>query len=162
MASTNIFDRLKQDHDKHRKLIAQIEQTVGDSEDRKRLFEDYKTDATAHAATEEITLYHQLMGESDMRIYAQHSATDHHKIGELFKDLVEADMGSSGWLNKFAGLKKEYLDHLREEEEEIFPLALKEIGEERAVELKAEFNAHKPEEIERAESGIDEKLQEKL
>ena len=162
MAARDIFERLKVDHDKHRKMIAAIEDTVGASDDRKRLFEDYKTDATAHAAAEEITLYHALIGESDMRVYAQHSAADHHNIGELFEELAEADMSSSGWLTRFAALKEEYLDHLKEEEETIFPRALKDLGKERSVTMKDEFNAQKPEEIERAESGIDEKINAEL
>lgn len=162
MTANDIFERLKTDHDKHRKLIAAIEETVGASDERKRLFDDYKTDATAHAAAEEITLYHALMGESEMRVYAQHSAADHHKIGEMFEELAEADMGSSGWLTRFAALKKEYLDHLKEEEETIFPRALKDLGKERAVAMKTDFNAQKPEEIERAEAGIDEKINAEL
>lgn len=160
--ATDIFERLKADHDKHRKLIAAIEETSGNSPDRQQLFADFKTDATAHAATEELTLYHDLMGESRMRAYAQHAAKDHHEIEELFKELDEMDMGSSGWLNRFASLKKEYLSHLDEEEKTIFPDALKDLGEERAVELKAEFEAQKPEEIERAEAGCDEKINDKI
>lgn len=160
--ATDIFDRLKADHDKHRDLIAQIEKTTGDSADRQALFAEFKTDATAHAATEELTLYHDLMGESKMRAYAQHAAKDHHELENLFKELDEMDMASSGWLNKFATLKKEYLHHLEEEEETIFPDALKDIGKERAIELKAEYEAQKPEEIERAEAGCDEKINEKI
>lgn len=162
MAATDIFERLKQDHDKHRKLIAAIEQTEGKSDDRVSLFEAYKTDATAHAAAEELTLYHELMGKSEMRVYAQHSAADHHEVGEMFKDLSETNMSSSGWLAKFAKLKESYLEHLDEEEKTIFPRALKDLGEPRAVELRDEFNAQKPEEIERAETGIDEKLNEEI
>ena len=160
--ASNIFDRLILDHDKHRQLIAAIEETVGASDDRKALFEQYKIDATAHAAAEELTLYHELMGESEMRVYAQHSAADHHKIGELFEELADADMGSSGWLTRFAALKEEYLDHLKEEEQTIFPRALKDLGKDRAIALKGEYNAQKPEEIERAESGIDEKINAEL
>ena len=162
MAATTIFERLIQDHDKHRGLIAAIEDTVGASDERKALFERYKTDATAHAAAEEITLYHTLMGESEMRVYAQHSAADHHKIGELFEELADSDMGSSGWLTRFAALKEEYLEHLKEEEETIFPRALKDLGKDRAVAMKDEYDAQKPEEIERAESGIDEKINAEL
>ena len=160
--ATDIFDRLVQDHDKHRKLIAAIEETVGASDDRKALFEQYKVDATAHAAAEELTLYHALMGESEMRVYAQHSAADHHKIGELFEELADADMGSSGWLTRFAALQEEYLDHLKEEEQTIFPRALKDLGKDRAVAMKDKFNAHKPEEVERAEAGTDEKINAEL
>ena len=160
--AADIFDRLIQDHEKHRKLIAAIEETVGASDERKALFDQYKTDATAHAAAEELTLYHDLIGESEMRVYAQHSAADHHKIGELFEELAEADMSSSGWLTRFAVLKEEYLEHLKEEEETIFPRALEDLGKERAVELKGAFNAQKPEEIERAEAGTDEKINAEL
>ena len=162
MAAQNIFDRLKLDHEKHRRLIAAIEATVGDSKERRALFDDYKNDATAHAATEELTLYHELMGKSDMRVYAQHSAADHHEVGKLFEELAEADMASPGWLNRFATLKKEYLDHLDEEEKTIFPRALEDLGQQRAVELRDAFNAQKPEEIVRAESGIDEALNEEI
>ena len=51
---------------------------------------------------------------------------------------------------------------MKEEEETIFPRALKDIGHERAVELRDEFNKQKPEEIERVEAGTDEKIQEEL
>ena len=71
-------------------------------------------------------------------------------------------MGSSGWLTRFAALKEEYLEHLKEEEEPIFPRALEDLGKERAVELKDAFNAQKPEEIERAEAGTDEKINAEL
>ena len=97
-----------------------------------------------------------------MRVYAQHSAADHHEIGDLFKEVAETDMSSSAWLANFTKLKTQYLDHLKEEEETIFPRALKDIGEPRAVELKDEFNAQKPEEIDRAEAGTDEKLNEQI
>lgn len=162
MAASDIFERLKQDHDKHRRLIAAIEDTQGASDERKALFEQYKTDATAHAATEELTLYHALMGESTMRAYAQHAATDHHEVEELFKELSEMDMGSSGWLTRFKTLKEQYLDHLKEEESSIFPDALKFLGKDKAVELKDMFNAQKPEEIDRAEAGCDEKINERI
>jgi hemerythrin superfamily protein len=162
MAEQTIFERLIEDHDTHRALIEQIEQTTGDSEERQALFAQFKTDATAHAATEELTLYHDLMGESKMRAYAQHAAKDHHELEELFKELDEMEMGSSGWLNRFKTLKDEYLSHLKEEEETIFPDALKDIGTERAVELRADFEAQKPEEIERAEAGCDEEINEKI
>lgn len=162
MAATNIFERLKQDHDKHRKLIAAIEQTSGASDERKSLFEEYKTDAIAHAATEELTLYHALIGESKMRAYAQHAAKDHHEIEEALKEVSETDMGSSGWLAKFKTLKETYLEHIDEEEKTIFPDALKDLGKDKSVELLAAYNAKKPEEIERAEAGCDEKINEKI
>lgn len=162
MAATDIFERLKQDHDKHRELIAAIEACDGRGDERKALFEQYKTDATAHAATEELTLYAELMAMVDERIYAQHSAADHHEIGEKFEEIEKLDVRAEEWPKKFAELKKTYLDHLKEEEETIFEKAREALGEERSVELRDQFEAQKPEEIARAKAETDEKLQEQM
>ena len=162
MAAKDIFERLKQDHDKHRRLIAAIEQSAGDLDGRHRLFEEYKTDATAHAATEELTLYHELIGESSMRAYAQHAAKDHHEIEEAFQDVAKLAPDAKDWMKHFAKLKETYLEHIEEEEKTIFPDALEDLGEEKAVALRDAYNAKKPEEIERAEADCDQKINEKI
>jgi hemerythrin superfamily protein len=151
----DIFDRLKQDHDRHRQLIDAIKETSGDSDERKALFEQFKTDAMAHAAAEEGTLYVAMMEEPDIRQDAQHSVKEHAEIGMLFVELDEMDMASSGWLNKFNTLAEEYTHHIDEEEEEKFPKAESELGEDKAVELKSAFEERKPVEIERVKDGAD-------
>lgn len=151
----DIFDRLKQDHDRHRKLIDAIKETSGDSDERKALFEQFKTDAMAHAAAEEGTLYVAMMEEPDIRQDAQHSVKEHADIGMLFVELDEMDMASSGWLNKFNTLAEEYTHHIDEEEEEKFPKAESELGEGKAVELKSAFEERKPVEIKRVKDGAD-------
>ena len=162
MAATDIFDRLIQDHDKHRQLIKAIEATSGDSEERRSLYEQFRTDAKAHASAEEVTLYAILMGEIEMREYARHAAADHHEIDEAIIEVDETEIRSSGWLAKFKELKDTFLDHLKEEEETIFPDARKDLGEAKSVELRDAFNAIKPEEIERVEAGTDDKIAEKI
>ena len=71
MAATDIFERLIQDHDKHRAMIEAIEQTKGDTPERRSLYEAFKIEATAHASSEEVTLYATLMAEVKMREYAR-------------------------------------------------------------------------------------------
>ena len=153
--AADIFDRLIQDHDKHRDLIAKICETQGDSDDRKTLFEAFKLDANGHAAAEEETLYATILTMTDTRQDAQHSVKEHADLGMLFVELDEMDMGSSGWLTKFKTLAHDYIHHIDEEEEEKFPKAKEAIGPEKAVELRAEFNSRKPEEIERVEAKTD-------
>ena len=151
----DIFDRLIQDHDKHRDLIARIGETQGDSEDRRTLFEAFKVDANAHAATEEETLYATIMTMTDTRQDAQHSVKEHADLGMLFVELDEMDMSSTGWLTRFKTLAHDYLHHIDEEEKEKFPKAKQAIRAEKAVELRAEFNARKPEEVDRVEAKTD-------
>jgi len=153
--AADIFERLIEDHDRHRQLIEQISQTSGDSEERRSLFEAFKTDASAHANTEEETLYVTIMAESDTRVDAQHSVKEHADIGMMFVELDEMDMSSSGWLTRFKTLAEEYTHHIDEEEEEKFPKAREVIDKAKAVELRDEFNARKPEEIERVEAKTD-------
>ena len=153
--ATDIFDRLKQDHDKHRQLIDAIKETTGASNDRKALFEEFKTDAMAHAAAEEGTLYVAMMEDPEIRQDAQHSVKEHADIGMMFVELDEMDMASSGWLNKFNSLAEEYTHHIDEEEEEKFPKAREELGDDKAIELKAAFEDRKPVEVDRVRQGAD-------
>ncbi len=153
--AADIFGRLIEDHDRHRKLIDQIKETSGDSDERRSLFEAFKTDASAHANAEEETLYVTIMGISETRQDAQHSVSEHGEIGMMFVELDEMDMSSPGWLTKFKTLAEEYTHHIDEEEEEKFPKAQKVIDEAKAVELRDEFNRRKPEEIERVEAKED-------
>ena len=116
--AADIFDRLIQDHDKHRDLIAKICETQGDSDDRKTLFEAFKLDANGHAAAEEETLYATILTMTDTRQDAQHSVKEHADLGMLFVELDEMDMSSSGWLTKFKTLAHDYIHHIDEEEAE--------------------------------------------
>lgn len=155
MAAADIFDRLKQDHERHRQLIEAIKATSGESAERQSLFARFKTDAMAHAAAEEGTLYVAMMEDPEIRQDAQHSIKEHAELGMLFVELGEADMASSGWLNKFNKLAEEYVHHIDEEEKEKFPKAKDELGEAKAIELKREFERRKPVEIERVKAEAD-------
>src|SRR5690606_1158288 len=57
MTETKIFARLKADHDRHRELLDRIDATHGDSDERRALFEAFRVEVTAHAASEEMSLY---------------------------------------------------------------------------------------------------------
>lgn len=152
----DIFDRLTQDHDKHRQLIESIKATSGESDERKSLFEQFKVDAMAHAQAEEATLYVSMMEDPDVRQDAQHSVKEHADIGMLFVKMEDVDMASSGWLNSFNKLAEEYIHHIDEEEEDKFPKARKELGEAKAVSLVPEFEKRKPVEEKRVKTGADE------
>jgi hypothetical protein len=156
MAGADIFDRLKQDHDLHRKLLDQIAATSGDSDERRSLFETFKVEVTAHAAAEEESLYATMLAREELRHDAVHSVSEHKEIGDTLEELAEMDMSSPGWLTRFKTLKDEYTHHIDEEEEEMFPTAAEGLSDEKVVELRAIFEKRKPREIERAEVGVDE------
>ena len=121
MAATEIFDRLKQDHDRHRDLIARLLETEGESAERSELFEELTLELKAHAAAEEQALYSTMLRKPPTTGETRHSVAEHHEIEEALNDLAATDMASGGWLTKFKTFKHDYLHHIEEEEEDHFP-----------------------------------------
>lgn len=154
MAETKIFARLKADHDRHRKLLDQIDATQGDSDDREKLFEAFRVEVTAHAASEEMSLYATMLADPDLREEAQHSVSEHKEIDDMLTELYEMDFASTGWLTRFRTMKHRYLHHIDEEEEEMFPAAEKELSDARKKELIKIFEKEKPKE--KAKAAADE------
>lgn len=146
MAETKIFARLKADHDRHRKLLGQIDDTQGDSPEREKLFEAFRIEVTAHAASEEMSLYATMLAKPDLRDEAQHSVAEHKEIDDLLTELYEMDFASTGWLTRFRTMKHRYLHHIDEEEEEMFPEAEEGLSEAKKKELAAIFDKEKPKE----------------
>lgn len=156
MAKSDIFDRLKKDHDRHREMLDRIEDTSGDSEERRALFEQFRIEVTAHAAAEEETLYATMLEKPELRNDGQHSVAEHKELGDLINELNDKDMSSPGWLVRFKTLKHDYLHHIDEEEQDMFPAAADGLSERKAETLKQRFERRKPDEIDRAIAGCDE------
>ena len=119
----DIFGQLVLDHDRHRALIAMIEETHGDSAVRKKLFTELTREVKAHAAAEEQALWSSVLRDPKTTEDARHAVAEHKQIDDFLADLAARDMASSGWLRRFAKLKEKYLHHIREEEQEQFVAA---------------------------------------
>ncbi|KMS54905.1 Hemerythrin [Novosphingobium barchaimii LL02] len=154
MADLTIFEELKADHDKHRKMLAELGETQGDSEERRKLFEALRKELQAHAAAEEESLYSTMLGNPDLRDEARHSVSEHKEIDDYLGELFEIDMGSSAWLMKFKDLRHRYLHHIDEEEEDMFPSAEKALSAQTEKKLAATFEERKPKELAAAEKEL--------
>jgi hemerythrin superfamily protein len=152
MADTTIFDRLKQDHDVHRQLLAKLTDAKGEADRREKLFEQFKVEVTAHAAAEEETLYATMLSRPDLREDAQHSVSEHKEIDDYLEELSDLKMDGEAWNREFEAMKKRYLHHIDEEEEEMFPDAAKELTADEERKLAATFARRKPAELVRAEA----------
>ena len=146
MAESRIFDRLKADHDRHRDLLERIDTTQGDSDARRYLFENFRVEVTAHAASEEMSLYATMLARPDLRDEAQHSVAEHKEIEDLLTELYEMDFASTGWLTRFRTMKHRYLHHIDEEEEEMFPRAEDGLSAAKKKEIAVIFERQKPKE----------------
>src|SRR3546814_20444714 len=84
------------------------------------LFEAFRIDVTAHAASEEMSLYATMLANPDLRDEAQHSVAEHKEIEDYLTELYEMDFASTGWLTRFRPMKDRYLHPNDEAEGEMF------------------------------------------
>ena len=152
MADASIFHRLKQDHDSHRQLFAKMADAQGEPDRLEKLFEQFKVEVKAHAAAEEETLYATMLARPDLREDAQHSVSEHKEIEDYLEEMEEQSFNGPEWRETFAQMKKRYLHHIEEEEEEMFHDAAKDLSAQEEEQLGARFAERKPAELERAQA----------
>ena len=146
-----IFDRLIEDHDKHRELLKQMAKTEGDSAERRELLERFTKEVKSHAAAEEMALYSTMLRKPPTNDETRHSVAEHHEIEEALNDLAATDMGSSAWLQKFKDFDHQYRHHINEEEEDHFPDFERHLDEDDMKHMERVFERRKDEEMAEAE-----------
>ncbi|MBX3484683.1 hemerythrin domain-containing protein [Phenylobacterium sp.] len=152
----DVFGRLVEDHDRHRALLAMIEETHGRSDDRVRLFEELTYELKGHAAAEEQALWSTVLRDPETTDDARHAVAEHKQIDEMLADLAARDMASPGWLRRFAGLKEKYLHHIREEEQEQFVAAAKRLTDADLRHMRRVFEGRKK--AEKAAATVEKKI----
>ncbi|NYT41504.1 hemerythrin domain-containing protein [Sphingomonas sp. R-74633] len=152
MADARIFRDLIADHDRQRVLLERVGETVGDSKDRRALFEQLRLELQSHAAAEEEALYATMLADPDLREDARHSVSEHKEVDDYLGELIAMEMSSPGWLVKFKEMRHRYLHHIDEEEEEMFPTAAKHLSAAQEEQLGKLFEKRKPKELARAEA----------
>ncbi|WP_203342894.1 hemerythrin domain-containing protein [Vibrio diabolicus] len=131
----NIFDVLKESHEKQRLLLDALMETSGDSPAREEFYHNLKDELEQHAAAEERFFYAPLI-ESDKTIdLTRHGIAEHHEIDKMIAQLDATDMSSPAWLNLMKTLRHKVLHHLEEEEQRFFQLAGKVMTDQQKMKL---------------------------
>jgi len=142
----NIYERIRADHDKQRRLIDLVGKTQGDSDGRRELFARLRAEALSHAAVEERVFYSTLLAQELTRDKAGHSVSEHHEAEDIFEELEKMDMSSPGWLLRFKTLAEDLEHHMDEEEHEVFQLAGKVLSDEQEKQMAQQYANEKPDE----------------
>lgn len=119
----NIFEALREDHNIQRKLVDQLIETQGASDERDQLFQRIKTELKSHATAEERCFYVPLMQHDMTQEKSRHSIAEHHEMDEMIEKLEKTDYSSPAWLVEAKNLQHRVHHHLDEEEQEAFQLA---------------------------------------
>ena len=135
----NIFETIRQDHEKQRTLVDLLIKTKGESDGRKDIWGRLKKELEQHAKAEERYFYAPLMNHDRTQEMARHSVAEHHELDELIEVLESTDMTAPKWLQTAEKLKEMLIHHLDEEEQEIFQQAGHALTEEEKSTLANQF-----------------------
>ena len=144
---TTIFERLRNDHDKHRTLLNLCAKTHGDSEGREELFAKVRAELESHANAEERVFYAALMADELTQEKARHSVAEHKTLSDLITALEEMEFSNPNWVRKFDTLVENALHHMDEEEQEVFQLGGTVLSEKQKTAMVAAFDAEKAKEL---------------
>ncbi|NVK26360.1 MAG: hemerythrin domain-containing protein [Gammaproteobacteria bacterium] len=137
----NIFEVLRESHNKQRLLLSTLVQTSGDSDIRRSLYGQLKDELEQHAIAEERYFYAPLI-EEDMTVeHSRHGIAEHHAIDKIINTLDDTDFSSSAWLTHLKELQHKVEHHLQEEEKVFFKLAGKVISEQDKESLANKYEA---------------------
>ena len=134
-----IFEKLREDHEAQRKLVDELVESSGASEQRREIYKKLKLELAAHAKAEERCLYAPMLNVDITQEKARHSIAEHHEMDEYIEELEDADMSSPHWISVAKKLRHRLYHHLEEEEHEIFQMAGKVLSPAVKKQLAEEF-----------------------
>ncbi|KAA8731669.1 hemerythrin domain-containing protein [Acinetobacter qingfengensis] len=119
----NIFEALRESHDKQRILCQQLLDTHGDSLERREIFTALKQELYAHSVAEDRYLYIPMMFNDTGLDITRHALSEHHEMDELVEQLEQTELSNTGWLATAKKLADVVHHHLKEEEHGFFQQA---------------------------------------
>lgn len=119
--------------------IRQIEQTERDTVDceRMNMFGEFRDTLTQHTRLEERMLYPELECFSETRLLVDESYREHERIRDILAKMedLRKDRHCDRWDDKIKELRRNLQRHITREEDELFPKAIKLLGEARLERL---------------------------
>lgn len=120
----NVFELLKQDHQKVRDIFSQLASTTSENKrGRQDLFQELKRELMAHGHAEEKAFYPTLVDKPPTHEIVEDGINEHHQFEQLIGRIETMPVDSEEWLATVGDLEKMVEHHVREEEDEIFPQA---------------------------------------
>jgi hypothetical protein len=119
----NIFEALRESHERQRGYADALIQTRGDSDERVEAYARLKAELYAHETAEERHFYIPLMAHDNGLDLSRHAISEHHEMDEMVEELDATEMSSPTWLVMAKKLSHKVHHHLSEEEHKFFQAA---------------------------------------
>jgi iron-sulfur cluster repair protein YtfE (RIC family) len=132
----DVFETLMQDHRVAEQRFAEIERTTDkETERRERLFKELRACLEAHEIFEEEVLYPEIEQFPTIKRLIGHASEAHAEFDAILQELSEMPVARDEWMDGIRELKDMIHEHVRMEDETMFPAARAELAETRAEEL---------------------------
>ena len=135
----NIFEALRESHDRQRRYADAVIQTSGDTPERVEAYKRLKSELQAHATAEERHFYIPLMEFDNGVDLSRHAISEHHEMDEMMEALDATEMSSPSWLATAKKLSEKVHHHLKEEEQKFFQMAGKLLDDQQKETLAGEY-----------------------
>lgn len=135
----NIFEALRESHDRQRSYAKSLIETSGDTPERVEAYKQLKAELQAHETAEERHFYIPLMAFDNGVDLSRHAISEHHEMDEMMEELDETEMSSPAWLATAKKLSDKVHHHLKEEEQKFFQMAGKLLSEKQKVQIAGEY-----------------------
>lgn len=135
----NIFEALRESHDRQRSYADALIQTSGDTPERVEAYKRLKSELQAHATAEERHFYMPLMEFDNGVDLSRHAISEHHEMDEMMEALDATEMSSPSWLATAKKLSEKVHHHLKEEEQKFFQMAGKLLDDQQKETLAGEY-----------------------
>lgn len=140
MATTTIYDALRESHEKQRALCTRLVRST-DPQRRAETFREMRTELAAHAAAEERYLYVPILMYDMGLNSARHALAEHHEMDELVEELGKLDTKGEAWAAKAKELSHKVRHHLKEEETKFFQVSGKLLTATQKTQLVRQYRA---------------------
>jgi hypothetical protein len=131
----NIFEALRESHERQRTYADALIQTSGDTAERVDAYGLLKAELQAHETAEERFFYIPLMELDEGVDLSRHAIFEHHQMDEMMEELDETEMSNPTWLVTAKKLAEKVHHHLKEEEQKFFQMAGKLLTEKQKTAL---------------------------
>jgi Hemerythrin HHE cation binding domain len=131
----NIFEALRESHERQRTYADALIQTSGDTPERVDVYGLLKAELQAHETAEERFFYIPLMELDEGVDLSRHAISEHHQMDEMMEELDETEMSNPTWLVTAKKLAEKVHHHLKEEEQKFFQMAGKLLTEKQKTAL---------------------------
>lgn len=137
---------LKHDHQVVKELLEKIAETSEKSvKTRAELFDKVKFLIKAHKLLEEKLFYPVIKEQKEILTLTLEAYEEHDLVDEMLKKMDSEEAGSPEWIAKFKVMKELLEHHVKEEEDEIFPLVKKHVPQEQLTTMAEKMQALKEE-----------------